>query len=174
VAKQAGRVLPIGIALGQDSEVKVETGCTVVLDKVLNEYEDGRLDIITLGARRYRILQIAKGKPYLEARVEFIDDEEEPVDLVLLEKALEGFRHLLALVREESGMEVEVGVPETAFQIAQSAVLDLEAKQRLLEMTAENLRLQALCEHFDELVPVLEQRRDMRRRVRSNGHSKGS
>ena len=173
-ARERGEVLQVGIILGEGSEVLAEVGCTVVLEEVLDEHEDGRLNIITLGARRFRIEQVAGDKSYLEAWVEYVDDEEEAIDRVLQTRVLAGYQRLLELVEEESGAEVEGGDADNAFQIAQAVAVDLGGKQRLLAMTTENRRLEMLGEYFERLLPMLEERRAVRLRVHSNGHSKGS
>ncbi len=173
-ARERGEVLQVGIILVEGSEVLAEVGCTVVLEEVLEEHEDGRLNIITLGARRFRIEQVAGDKSYLEAWVEYVDDEEEAIDRVLQTRVIAGYQRLLELVEEESGAEVEGGDAENAFQIAQAVAVDLGGKQRLLAMTTENRRLEMLGEYFERLLPTLEERRAERLRVHSNGHSKGS
>jgi ATP-dependent Lon protease len=173
-ARERGEVLQVGIILVEGSEVLAEVGCTVVLEEVLEEHEDGRLNIITLGARRFRIEQVAGDKSYLEAWVEYVDDEEEAIDRVLQTRVIAGYQRLLELVEEESGAEVEGGDAENAFQIAQAVAVDLGGKQRLLAMTTENMRLEMLGEYFERLLPTLEERRAERLRVHSNGHSKGS
>lgn len=173
-ARERGEVLQVGIILVEGSEVLAEVGCTVVLEEVLEEHEDGRLNIITLGARRFRIEQVAGDKSYLEAWVEYVDDEEEAIDRVLQTRVIAGYQRLLELVEEESGAEVEGGDAENAFQIAQAVAVDLGGKQRLLAMTTENRRLEMLGEYFERLLPTLEERRAVRLRVHSNGHSKGS
>jgi ATP-dependent Lon protease len=173
-ARERGEVLQVGIILVEGSEVLAEVGCTVVLEEVLEEHEDGRLNIITLGARRFRIEQVAGDKSYLEAWVEYVDDEEEAIDRDLQTRVIAGYQRLLELVDEESGAEVEGGDAENAFQIAQAVAVDLGGKQRLLEMTTENRRLEMLGEYFERLLPTLEERRVERLRVHSNGHNKGS
>jgi ATP-dependent Lon protease len=173
-ARERGEVLQVGIILVEGSEVLAEVGCTVVLEEVLEEHEDGRLNIITLGARRFRIEQVAGDKSYLEAWVEYVDDEEEAIDRVLQTRVIAGYQRLLELVEEESGAEVEGGDADNAFQIAQAVAVDLGGKQRLLAMTTENRRLEMLGEYFERLLPMLEERRAVRLRVHSNGHSKGS
>jgi len=173
-ARERGEVLQVGIILVEGSEVLAEVGCTVVLEEVLEEHEDGRLNIITLGSRRFRIEQVAGDKSYLEAWVEYVDDEEEAIDGVLQTRVIAGYQRLLELVEEESGAEVEGGDADNAFQIAQAVAMDLGGKQRLLAMTTENRRLEMLGEYFERLLPTLEERRAVRLRVHSNGHSKGS
>ena len=173
-ARERGEVLQVGIILGEGSEVRAEVGCTVALEEVLEEHEDGRLNIITLGARRFRIEQVAGNKSYLEAWVEYVDDEEEATDLVLQTRVLAGYRRLLELVEAESGADAEGGDAENAFQIAQAVAVDVGFKQRLLAMTTENMRLEMLGEYFERLLPALEERMAERLQVHSNGHSKGS
>ncbi len=173
-AGQMGEVLPVGIVLGQDRGLQAEVGCTVVLERVLNEYEDGRLDIITLGERRFRIDQVTEGKPYLEAWVEYVDDDRLPIDPALLAQALAGCERLVELIGEGSGLEAGVGDLQTAFQIAQLLALELEAKQRLLEMATENMRLEMICTHLAQLIPMLEERNQLSRRIHSNGRTKES
>ena len=79
-ADERGEILPIGMILGEDREVQGKVGCAMLLAKVLDEFDDGRLNIIGRGGRRFRIARIAEDKPYLEAWVEYVDDAEEPTD----------------------------------------------------------------------------------------------
>jgi ATP-dependent Lon protease len=172
-AAERGEVLPVGICFGQDTTVHREVGCTVVLEKVLNEYEDGRLDILTVGHQRYRLLAIYEDKPYLMARVEFFGDEAEEVDPRLVERVRTGYERLNRLVEAETGARLEVPIPEGSFQIALAAGLALAVRQEMLEMRSENLRLQTLIEHFGQLLPALEKRQEEKRKVKSNGRFKG-
>ena len=167
-----GDFRPFGISFGQDTTIHSPVGCSVVVEKIMNEYEDGRLDLITVGQERYRIVEIYEDRPYLTAAVEFFGDEEEEVDSGLVEKAQEQFWQLLGLVEEESGALLEKPALKESFQFAQASGLSLETKQRLLEITSENRRLQALVEHFGGLIPTLRERREEKKRVESNGRSR--
>ena len=172
-ADERGEDLPIGMILGADREVQGEVGCAMLLAKVLDEFDDGRLNIIVRGARRFRIARIAEGKPYLEAWVEYVDDAEEPTDPVLLAKAAAALEKLVGQLEEVTGARAEVGPLQSAFQIAQVTGLDLEIRQQLLEMTTENGRLHALCEYFDQMIPLLEAESKLHRLSSSNGHTGG-
>jgi Lon protease-like protein len=171
-AETANGLLPFGISFGHDVTVEREVGCTVVLEKVLTEYEDGQLDILTTGRDRYRIAEIFEDKPYLTAAVEFFTDEEEVADTLLLEKVREGYEQLSSLIEVESGMRLEHPTPEHSFPLALSAGLPPEVRQELLEMRSENLRLQRIEAHFETLIPELEEHHKEERRVRSNGKTK--
>ena len=51
-----------------------EVGCAAVLRRV-ERYEDGRYDIITAGAERFRLLGLDESRPYLQAEVEWLPEE---------------------------------------------------------------------------------------------------
>lgn len=171
-AEAAGGLLPFGISFGHDVTVEREVGCTVVVEKVLTEYEDGQLDIITTGRERYRLVEVFEEKSYLTAAVEFFADEAEAADTLLLGRVREKYEQLSSLIEAESGMRLEHPTPEHSFQLALSAGLPPEVRQELLETRSENLRLQRLEAQFEMLIPELEVRHEEERRVRSNGKTK--
>ena len=171
-AADRGETLPVGISFGQDTTVQREVGCSVVFEKVLNEYEDGRLDILTVGHDRYRVVEIYEEKAYLTAAVEFFGDEQEMADPLQVEEVRTRYARLNELVEEETGARLEVPIPDSSFQIALATGLDLEIRQELLEMRSENQRLRTLIEHFEQLIPALEKRQEEKRKVRSNGRTR--
>ena len=172
VAAAGEESLPFGISLGQDTTVHSEVGCSVIVEKILNRYEDGRLDIIAVGQERYRVVETYQERPYLTAAVEFFADEEELVDAGLLEQVQVLYGEMLDLIEDEAGTQLDKSVPQESFQLGLTAGLPLEMKQQLLEMTSENQRLQTLGEHFEKLIPVLRERQEEKRRVQSNGRTR--
>src|SRR4051794_18464661 len=89
-----------GIVLAKERGI-VNIGCTATVQKVLHRYEDGRLDIVVAGRRRFEIESLDEEKSYLRAEIEFFDDEEEEemeASPELKNKAMVAFRRLLAAV----------------------------------------------------------------------------
>jgi Lon protease-like protein len=41
----------------------VNTGCTATVEKVLKKYPDGRMDLVTVGRRRFEIILLNDEKP---------------------------------------------------------------------------------------------------------------
>ena len=74
-------------------------------------------------------------------------------------------------LEEVTGMRAEIGSLQNAFQIAQVTGLDLKIRQQLLEMTTENGRLHALCEYFEQIIPLLEAEGKLHRLASANGHT---
>src|SRR5580693_1545792 len=64
-----------GVVLAKDSGI-VSAGCTVAVEKLLQMYPDGRMDVLTRGKRRFEILALNEEKEYLQAEVNFFDDED--------------------------------------------------------------------------------------------------
>jgi Lon protease-like protein len=125
-----------------------QVGCTAKIVKVLQRYESGEMDIITLGRNRFLIKEVYDGKPYFEARVIHFDDvpEEESGELLIL--AREGIESLKAL-DSVIGMPRDyeelkgLGAKPVSFLLSGSEGLPLEEKQELLEMTSTRERLKS-------------------------------
>src|SRR5258707_1321144 len=64
-----------GVVLAGEKGI-CNTGCTAAVEKVLERYPDGRMDLLTVGRRRFEIIGLDDDKPYLRAEVTFFDDEE--------------------------------------------------------------------------------------------------
>src|SRR3954468_8315482 len=54
-----------GIVLAKDDGI-VNAGCTVSIEKVLEMYPDGRMDILTAGKRRFEIATLNEERAYLQ------------------------------------------------------------------------------------------------------------
>jgi len=159
-----------GIVFAKEEGI-VNIGCTATVQKVVRRYEDGRLDVLASGQRRFEIDSLNEDKAYLQAEVEYFDDEEEeniPTDLK--EKALLTFGRL----RGEEEPSVVQGVaknPRLSFQIAR-LMKDLDERQTVLALRSENERL----EHLVRVVPgylAQQEKIALAKRVGPlNGHAK--
>lgn len=157
--------LPFGICLASEGEVRT-VGCALVIQEILHEYPDGRLDLSAAGWRRFRVGDTHQARPYLTGMVTYLEDEDGLVDHRLASAAEERFLQLLALLGAETGL------PQawSSFHLAQRLDFSLEERQALLETTSENARLRFLIKRLDLVLPALEQRRELRRRSQDNGH----
>jgi len=160
-----------GIVLAKDDGI-VNAGCTVVVDKILNEYPDGRMDILTRGQRRFEIVLLNEEKAYLRGEVQFFDDEEPgPAPLEVQQKALIQYRGLLELGELPAFADPVLTDPQLSFQIAQS-VQDLDFLNLLLRNRSESERLKQLAEFLSTYVPKMRQTKRMKKLAPLNGHGK--
>lgn len=157
-----------GIVLAKEEGI-VNAGCTVVVEKVVHEYPDGRLDVITEGRRRFEILYINQEKPYLRGGVDFFEDEdEETVTRELKDKAVESFQELRQAEDGSSHAEPRLSDTQLSFQLAQS-VSDLDFQSRLLRTRSEAERLRQFTAFLAEYIPRVKYTSRMRRLSPRNG-----
>ena len=113
----------------------------------VGRYEDGRMDLMTVGLQRFRAVELNEELPYLRATVELLDDSvDEPEALRAKARAvhqlLEEYRGILGLSGEDAPW-----VPDEAESLSYVAgVLDLPLpeKQRLIETSSTSERLSIL------------------------------
>lgn len=162
---------PFGIVLFEEGAM-ADVGCTARIKRVINRYEDGRLDILTTGERRFEMRQMYEDKAYLTAEVGLLEEPEEPVDQEMRERVITQHMKLLELAGHTVRPSLYEGVRRLSYVLAQNAGLQNRQKQRVLEMPTENKRIAYLAEHLESLLPRVEEQEDLRRRIRSNGHFK--
>jgi Lon protease-like protein len=79
-----------GVVFMQGKQMR-RVGCTAKIIQVLKQYDDGCLDILTVGKQRFNILEISEEKTYLESKVELFDDiieEDSPQTTALKQKGM--------------------------------------------------------------------------------------
>jgi Lon protease-like protein len=145
-------------------------GCTAEITNVVKKYDDGRMDILTHGRRRFEILEVDKARSYLRAEVMYLEDEPGEAGAEEIELA----RKLHAEIMELAGAEAEgaASVDQTllSFHLAGSLPLDLDFKQSLLSMTSEPERIQAVITCFETILPSLRRSVQARKKASGNGH----
>jgi Lon protease-like protein len=175
-----------GLSYRSDAEVGKETvpepgsiGCVAKINAVM-QMEEGRMNLLSIGVIRYRVIAFRQLTPFLIAQVEpFTDDLEMDSDLTaLFDETVEVARRFFAAVEALSDLNApsNVSFPEEAeeFSLFVAAHLPLEAdeKQSLLEMTSTRMRLHEVKNCMADSLPDYERRIEMRDLARGNGHGK--
>lgn len=162
---------PFGVVLSEDEEIE-EVGTTARIARVINRYDDGRMDLLVVGQKRFRIDQIYEERSYLTADVETLEETEEPVERGMRERAITQHMKLLELVGHTVRPSLYENVDRLSYLLAQNAGLEAQQKQRVLEMPSENERIAYLVRHFESLIPRVEEQESVRQRIQSDGHFK--
>lgn len=163
---------PFGLILSEDGTL-ADVGCTARIERVINRYDDGRLDVLVRGERRFRLGALYEGeKPYVQADVELIEEPEEPLDNGEKERAITQHIRLLELAGRTVRPSLYENVAHVSFVLAHNAGLSLRQKQDVLELPSENDRIGYLTLHMEKLLPRVEQVEAVRKKVQSNGHFK--
>ena len=156
-----------GIVWLADDELK-GTGCAVEVDRVLERFEDGRLYIVCVGTRPFRLVERREDLDYPAGTVEFLDDRREDVDPATAERARESYGEL---VERATDRKPEPGELEamSAYEMAATVDFGLDAKQGLLELRSENARLRLVDRLFRAAAKRLDYVERAQARARSNG-----
>jgi len=160
-----------GVVLAGEKGI-VSTGCTASVEKVMKSYPDGRMDILTLGRRRFEIILLNEEKSYLRGAVEFFDDEEfEAIPDETSRRVLEAYTAMRDLEDQEPLVDPEMNDPQVSFQLAQ-VVSDLDFRQVLLALRSEAGRMRHLAEYFPSYASRQRQLQHIKAVAPRNGHGK--
>src|SRR5215469_15301932 len=173
-----------GLSYREDAGVGIETppavgsvGCAARINAVM-PLSEGRMNVISTGFIRYRIVQVKQSAPFIIAAIEpFSDDPEPQADLSRLQSdtgalasqflnAIQSLNDLPA--REEP--ELPEDAEALSLSVAAALPIDNETKQRLLEMTSTRLRLTRLRHYLVGSLSNLNQRLLRHERAKGNGH----
>jgi hypothetical protein len=145
-------------------------GTEMAVKTVANRYDDGRMDIKTLGKRSFRIVDLenpAPGKLYARGEVIMYPPPPPPgpPDANLV-KALSRLYHLL-----EQEVQFDPTLPQPlSYQIGHTVGLSLDGEYELLTLETETARQGYLLAHLEQLLPTLENMERTKARIRMNGH----
>jgi Lon protease-like protein len=145
-----------------------EIGTRARVTDVLERFDDGRLNVVVEGGDRFRVTELTRGRSFMTAHVESLEDEPEAVAAETAARAAGSFRALAALAEAEAE-EVDESSPRLSFELAAQVELAPDAKQRLLELRSEEQRLDLLAELLDAIRVTLIATRELGERAKRNG-----
>jgi Lon protease-like protein len=159
---------PFGIVRALENGI-AEIGCTAEIITVTKEYEDGRMDLICEGRKRFEILEVNRDRSFLQADVLIVPDEPGVVADNERVKAVQLHLEILSLagaVQDLSAADQNA----LSFYLAGSLPLDLDFKQQLLAMRSESQRIQAVATYLETILPKLRRASKAREKAGGNGH----
>jgi len=163
---------PFGIVFLHEGNL-AQTGCSAMIVKILKEYEDGRSDILTAGQSAFRLVHTYNEKPYLEANVEYLEEDFTEVDSAVslrLEQLCDQC-HQILYGEDAPRFETEGGI-SLAYHVASELPVEAVIRQSLLEIRSEAVRQVRLVAHLAEWYPQLQKREHVRGKAAGNGHGK--
>jgi Lon protease-like protein len=170
--------LMIGECLERESEFGIvwlsddglkEVGCSARVTKVLERFDDGRINVLVEGTTPFRLLRRIDDLPYPAGDVEPLLDEDEPAgDGPAIESARRRYADLVAEVTDERP-DAEALAGLNAYGMAATLDVALEAKQMLLELRSERSRLEQLEGLFAEALGRIRHAERAAERAQGNG-----
>ena len=158
-----------GIVLAKDGGI-VNAGCTVTVEKLVQMYPDGRMDVMTRGQRRFEILSLNEEKDYLQAEVNYFDDEDsgDPAP-ELRDEALSQYQTLVRLPGSSPRPDPDLADRQLSFQLAHH-LPDLDFLNSLLRHRSETERLKRLTHYLAQYIPRQRTVERMKELAPTNGH----
>ena len=153
-------------------------GCVAEVTEV-QEFPDGRSNILALGVIRYRIESyVERGAPYLVAEVTYFEDDEESEEILAApsREVAETFTRIAQAVRtinDERATLPDISDTEPqrlSFLVAAAMEIDAEVKQDLLELRSTSERLERLRAMLNIAVKGYEERARIHELAKGNGH----
>ena len=145
-----------------------DIGCACEVERVLEEMEDGRFNVLTRGTRAFRVMERQSHLAYPAGVVQFLADDDEELDEEALEQARSVYADLVkrATDREPDASELDA---MDAYGMAATVDFGLDAKQGLLELRSENARLRLVTRLFRAATKRLDFVDRAQAKARSNG-----
>jgi Lon protease-like protein len=143
-------------------------GCACEIAEVLEQMEDGRMNLVARGTRPFRIEARQDELPYPAGTVEFLDDRVEDPDAEAATDAHEAYAELVEQATDRTPDPGEIAAM-SAYQMAATVEFGLDAKQGLLDLRSESARLKLVARLFRAAIKRLDFVERAQARARSNG-----
>jgi len=156
-----------GLVYADEDGVR-ELGTRARVDEVLEQFDDGRMNIVVEGGERFSVERLTQGRPFMTAVVLEVEDDGAEPSADAVARAASSFRALAAAAEAEAG-EVDEAAEQLSFQLAAQVELDPEMKQELLELRSEQKRLELVAEMLDGVRALLIATRELGERAKKNG-----
>jgi len=169
--------LMIGECLAQDSEFGIvwlsddglrDIGCTARITRIIERFDDGRMNILVEGAQPFRLVNRIEDLAYPAGDVELLEDFDPEADPELVEQAHARYAELVERATDEKPDLDEIAGLD-AYGMAATVEHPPEAKQALLELRAENDRLRMVDEMFRTAMKRVAYAEEAAERAQTNG-----
>lgn len=163
--------MTFGIPAFIDSRVQ-ECGTEIELVKIEKQYTDGKMDVRTKGVGTFIIEEFfsrAPNKLYSGATIKRVTNNHDG-DIVISQKII---THIEALYNV---MNINRTVPDIAtfstYDVAHHVGFNLNQEYDLLKIPNEQDRQMYMLQHLEQLVPMVQEMENLRKRIQMNGHFK--
>jgi len=156
-----------GLVFADENGVR-ELGTRARVDEVLDQFDDGRMNIVVEGRERFRVESLTRGRSFMTAEVASVGDDGVEPQPDAVARATASFRALAAAAEAEAG-ELDEDAEQLSFRLAAQVELPPESKQELLELRSEQRRLEMVADLLDGVRAVLIATRELGERAKKNG-----
>ena len=145
-----------------------EIGCACEIERVLEQLDDGRMNLLARGTRPFRVIERQAHLPYPAGVITFVEDLGDEPEPQLASEARAAYADLVKRATDREPEEQELDDMD-AYDMAATVDFGLEAKQGLLDLRSENARLRLVTRLFRAATKRLDFVDRAQARARSNG-----
>lgn len=151
-----------------DDEQLRDVGCACRVEEVLEQMDDGRMNILVRGTQPFRIVSRQDDLPYPAGTIELLTSAEEDPDMEVAERAQDAYAELVRQATDDDPDPERIAAMD-AYAMAATVDFGLDAKQGMLELRSENARLRLVTRLFLAATKRLDFIERAQARARSNG-----
>jgi Lon protease-like protein len=162
---------PFGIPTVLNNRLQ-DMGTLVQVAEIVQEYENGEMDINTEGIKVFRTLEVIKKVPeklYSGAIVNYPHNRMDDGNQKLMQTVIKGVKEvhrLLNITKDFKKPENEL----TSYDVAHHAGLSIEEEYEFLGLLMELQRQEYLKRHLQKVLPMLMEMEQLKKKVKLNGH----
>ena len=150
-----------------------ETGTQVVIEEIVRQYDDGKMDITVKGVSVFKILEVIESIPaklYSGAIVKHLPNDENS-NQRQRQTVVSGVRELHRLLNISKDFK-KPDEELTSYDLAHHAGLSFNEEYELLNLLREDQRMEYLRRHLKKIIPVVAGAEALKKRIQMNGHFK--
>ncbi|HTM65302.1 MAG TPA: LON peptidase substrate-binding domain-containing protein [Flavipsychrobacter sp.] len=160
-----------GIPCVLDSGIE-EYGTLMEITEMVQEYDNGELDIRTKGLAVFRVLELVKTIPdklYSGAIVDYPTNIVEHGDTNIAKIILDEVKRLYTLLNVEEKFPAHKA-SMISYDVAHYIGLSQQEEYELLCLLSEVQRLEYIRRHLNNMLPTIKELEEMKIRIKRNGH----
>ena len=157
-----------GLVLADDDGMR-EIGTQASVIEMLEEFPDGRMNIVVEGGARFRLVELTEGRSFATAEIATLEDDGDAPTRDEIDRCVAAYDRVVRAADAEID-ELDLEAPSIAYQIAARVDLGVEVKQDLLELLSERERVAMLAPLLDRAADAVRREREIRERASMNGH----
>ena len=163
---------PFGIPVVINDQVQ-DFGTLMEIVRVVKQYDDGKMDIISQGTTVFRVLEVIREVPnklYYGSIVEYPanDRHKHPRMLNNLLVKIHALHQLLEVNKDFKKPVSEL----TSYDLAHHVGFSLEQEYEFLMLMREDQRLEYIKRHVNKVIPLMTGMKNTADRIKLNGHFK--
>jgi Lon protease-like protein len=162
---------PFGIPTVLNNRLQ-DMGTLVEVKEIVQEYENGELDINTEGISIFRTLEVIKQVPeklYSGAIVNYPENQMNDGDDKLMRSIINGVREVHRLLNISKDFK-KTDDDLKSYDVAHHLGLSVEEEYEFLGLMRERQRQEYLKRHLQKVLPLLMEMEQLKEKVKLNGH----